>query len=48
MGCPQQVTAPLPARVTISSVPHLAHRYLFPISLAMFAPPFRLRLLELL
>jgi hypothetical protein len=30
MGCPQQVTVPLPPRVTITSAPHFPHKYLFP------------------
>ena len=40
MGCLQQTTLPVPARVTISSVPHLVQRYRFPISLAISVPPF--------
>ena len=40
MGCLQQTTLPVPALVTINSVPHLVQRYLFPISLAISVPPF--------
>jgi len=30
MGCPQQLTVPLPPRVTITSAPHFAHLYRLP------------------
>jgi hypothetical protein len=38
MGCLQQTSFPVPALVTMSSLPHLAQRYLLPISLAISNP----------
>jgi hypothetical protein len=34
MGWLQQISAPFPPLVTMNSEPHLAQRYLFPVSLA--------------
>jgi hypothetical protein len=39
MGWPQQEISPLPALVTIISVPHLLHKYRFPTWLAKTPPP---------
>jgi hypothetical protein len=46
IGCLQQITCPLPALVTISSVPHLAQRYLFPISFAIFCTAFQIAIIR--
>jgi hypothetical protein len=35
MGCPQQLTVPVPARVTSISEPQLAQTYLLPASFAI-------------
>ncbi len=39
MGWPQQEISPLPALVTIISVPHLVQKYRFPTWLAKVPPP---------
>ena len=48
MGCLQQTTLPVPALVTINSVPHLAQRYRFPISLAISVPPFNYTIVKII
>jgi hypothetical protein len=41
MGWPQQVTVPLPPRVTMTSAPHFSHLYLLPTWFGMITFPFK-------